>query len=66
MEEANKKRLKWGGKVLFLFVWALLTVAVCSAVWTVVPEVALKVAAGALFAANAVEIVKFGKRISKE
>ncbi len=62
----NKDRIRKGLKMLFLFVWALLTVAVCSAVWTFVPEVAIKVAAGALFAANVVEIVKLGKRISKE
>lgn len=62
----NKDRIKKGLKMAFLFVWALLTVAVCSAVWTFVPEVAIKVAAGALFAANVVEIVKLGKRISKE
>lgn len=62
----NKDRIKKGLKMTFLFVWALLTVAVCSAVWTFVPEVAIKVAAGALFAANVVEIVKLGKRISKE
>lgn len=66
MEESNKKRLKWGGKVLFLFVWALLTAAVCSAVWSFVPEVTIKVAAGALFVANIIEMVKLGKRISKE
>ncbi len=62
----NKDRIRKGLKMLFLFVWALLTVAVCSAVWTFVPEVAIKVAAGALFAANVVEIVKLRKRISKE
>lgn len=62
----NKDRIKKGLKMVFLFVWALLTVAVCSAVWTFVPEVAIKVAAGALFAANVVEIVKLGKRISNE
>lgn len=66
MNEFNKGNMKWGLKVLFLFIWALLTVAICSAVWTFVPEVAIKVAAGALFAANVVEIVKLGKRISKE
>ena len=62
----NKDRIKKGSKMLFLFVWALLTIAVCSAVWSFVPEIALKVAAGGLFAANAIEIVKLGQRISKE
>lgn len=62
----NKDRIKKGLKMAFLFVWALLTAAVCSAVWSFVPEVTLKVAAGALFVANIIEMVKLGKRISKE
>ena len=58
--------MKWGGRVLFLFVWALLTIAVCCGIWNYIPFAALKIAAVALFGANAVEIVKLGKRISKE
>ena len=66
MNEFNKGNMKWGGKVLFLFVWALLTIAVCCGIWNYIPFVALKIAAVALFGANAVEIIKLGKRISKE
>lgn len=62
----NKDRIKKGLKMAFLFVWALLTIAICSAIWSFVPEVTLKIAAGGLFIANAVEIVKLGQRISKE
>lgn len=66
MNEFNKAHLKQGGKMLFLFVWALLTIAVCSGIWNYIPFVALKVAAIALFGANAVEIVKLWKRVSNE
>lgn len=62
----NKDRIRKGLKMTFLFAWALLTVGVCSGIWSFVPSVTLKIAAGGLFIANAVEIVKLGQRVSKE
>lgn len=63
MEESNKKRLIRGGKVITLFIGALLTGAVCSGIWNFVSSVGLSIAAIVLCAGNVYAIIKAAKNI---
>ena len=66
MNEFNKGNMKWGLKVLLIFVWAILSIATCAMVWNFVPSVLGKVAALALFGFNGVAVVQKGKALSKK
>lgn len=66
MNEQNQKNVSAGVKVLILFLYALLTIATCAAVWSFCPEVFVKLLAGALFACNGFAIYKLAKKVHKE
>lgn len=66
MNEFNKGNMKWGLKVLLIFVWAILSIATCAIVWNFVPSVLGCIAAAGLFVFNAVAIIKEGKSLSKK
>ena len=66
MNEFNKGNMKWGLKVLLIFVWAILSVATCAMVWNFVPSVFGCIAAIGLLAFNSIAIVKEGKSLSKK
>ena len=66
MNEFNKGNMKWGLKVLLIFVWAILSIATCAMVWNFVPSVLGKVAALALFWFNGVDVVQKGRALSKK
>lgn len=61
----NKERMKLGLRVLLLFIWALLTIATCAAVWNLVKNVTLIIASVLLFGFNAIAIRKAAKMLSK-
>lgn len=61
----NKERMKLGLRVLLLFIWALLTIATCAAVWNLVKDVTLIIASVLLFGFNAIAIHKAAKMLSK-
>ena len=63
MNDFNKGNMKWGLKVLLLFIWAILTIAVCAGVWNFVSNTLLCIAAGALLASNAFVIWRIGRKI---
>ena len=66
MNEFNKGNMKWGLKVLLIFVWAILSIATCAMVWNFVPSVLGKVAALGLFGFNGVAVVQKGRALSKK
>ena len=66
MNEFNKGNMKWGLKVLLIFVWAILSVATCAMVWNFIPNVLGKVAALALLGFNGVAVVQKSRALSKK
>lgn len=61
----NKLRMKQGLEYFLIFVWAILTVMTCSAVWSFVSEVTLIVAAILLFGFNIVAMRQAIKKIKQ-
>ena len=59
------KRMKQALEYFLIFIWAMLTIAVCAGVWNFVPEVTIIIAAVLLFGFNIVAMRKAVKVISK-
>lgn len=65
MNQENKNRTAWGLKVLALAIFFILTVAVCSGVWSYCPEPWVKWCAIALLVVNGYTIIRIGKTLNK-
>ena len=61
----NKLRMKQGLEYSLLFIWTILTIMTCSAIWNFVSSVTFIVTAILLFGFNIVAIVKAAKKIKK-
>lgn len=61
----NKSRLKEGLEYILVFVWAIITIMTCSAVWRCVLDPTFIVTAILLFGFNAIAIVKAVKKINE-
>lgn len=61
----NKDRLKQGLEVLLVFVWVLVTIMTCSAIWSFVSNPTFIVTAALLFGFNTVAVIKAAKKINE-
>lgn len=57
--------MKQALEYMILFVWVLVTIMTCAAVWNVVKAATIIIAAILLFGFNAVAIYKAARKISK-
>ena len=60
---SNRTKQAWG--YFLIFIWAILTIMTCAAVWNLVTEVTLIIASALLFGFNAVAMRKAVKLLSK-
>lgn len=61
----NKSRLKQGLEYLLIFVWIIITIMTCSAVWSFISNPTFIVTAALLFGFNVTAIVKAAKKINE-
>ena len=66
MEQENKSRLEKGLKVLAIFVYALITIITCAAVWNAGGGAFLSVVAFALLASNGYMIYNEVKKLKED
>lgn len=66
MNNFNKTNVKWGFKVLALFIFAILTIAVCAGVWNSGYDSWVSWCAVLLFIANAGIIIKATIKLLQE
>lgn len=66
MEQENKSRLEKGLKVLAVFVYALITIITCAAVWNAGVGAFLSVVAFALLASNGYMIYNEVKKLKED
>ena len=66
MEQENKSRLEKGLKVLAIFVYALITIITCAAVWNAGVGAFLSVVAFALLASNGYMIYNEVKKLKED
>ena len=59
------KRMRQALEYFLIFIWVMLTIMTCAAVWNLVSDVTLIIASVLLFGFNAVAIKKAVKVISK-
>lgn len=66
MDTFNKIRTAYGLKMIAFGIYAMLTIIVCSAIWTCCHETLVMWGAGIILAGNGIMIWRFGKRLYKE
>ena len=66
MNDFNKTNVKWGFKVLYLFVFAILTIAVCAGIWNARLGSWLSWCALALLVFVAQDVISRGAKLLQE